>query len=203
MSISLRRCAALAAAGSLAVFLGTPNPAVHLPFVMLAYPAALLLASRTERRSARAGRRAFRRGGGPLLDCRGRAQVRIFSLASGRALFHPARHVRGALGGVFSWIMARVRNVSPWRRAAIAGCVWYLLEWTRGWFGTGFSWLTLSSGLAAWPELVQPLSVLGEYGYSGFLAAAACLACEGLTRLFGGAASARRGSFLRAAPRSC
>ena len=31
---------------------------------------------------------------------------------------------------------------------------------------SGFPWLTLSSGLAAWPVLIQPLSLLGEYGFS-------------------------------------
>lgn len=194
MIISLRRCAALTAAGSLAVFLGTPNPAVHLPFVMLVYPAVLLLASRTGA--------PFRTGWAAGIPGAAAALYWIAVAAHKYGYFPwflaaPCSILLGMYvalwGGVFSWIMARARDVSPWRRAAIAGCVWYLLEWTRGWFGTGFSWLTLSSGLAAWPVLVQPLSVLGEYGYSGFLAAAACLACEGLTRLFGNASSRKAG----------
>ena len=181
MTTSLRTCAALVAAGSLAVFLGTPNPAVHVPLIMLAYPAVLLLASRTGA--------PFRLGWAAGIP--GAAGALYWIAVAARmyggfpwALAAPCSILLGMYvalwGGVFSWIMARMRHVSLWRRSAVAGVVWFLLEWMRGWFGTGFSWLTLSSGLAAWPVLMQPLSVLGEYGYSGLLAGAACLACEGL-----------------------
>ena len=47
MRTSLRVCSLLTLAGSAGIFLGTPNPAVHLPLIMLFYPAALYLAART------------------------------------------------------------------------------------------------------------------------------------------------------------
>ena len=184
MSTSLRTCALLSAAGSLSVFLGTPNPVIHLPLIMMVYPAVLLLASRTD---------------SPFRTCWCAA---IPGAAGALYWIAVAAHMYGSFpwilaapcsillgmyvalwGGFFSWIMARTREFSPWRRCAFAGVLWFLLEWIRGWFGTGFSWLTLSSGLAAWPVLIQPLSLLGEYGYSGLLAATACLACEGLIHI--------------------
>lgn len=185
MSISLRTCVLLVAAGSLSVFWGTPNPVMHLPLVMLVYPAVLLLASHTGA--------PFRLGW-----CAGipGAAAALYWIAVAARMYGsfpwflaaPCSILLGMYvalwGGIFSWIMARTRALSLWRRCAFAGVLWFLLEWTRGWFGTGFSWLTLSSGLAAWPVLIQPLSLLGEYGFSGLLATVACLACEGAMRLF-------------------
>ena len=122
MIISLRRCAALTAAGSLAVFLGTPNPTVHLPFVMLVYPAVLLLASRTEA--------PFRTGWAAGIPGAAAALYWIAVAAHKYGYFPwllaaPCSILLGMYvalwGGVFSWIMARARDVSPWRRAAIAG----------------------------------------------------------------------------------
>lgn len=180
MSFSLRTGAVLVAAGSLSVFLGTPNPVVHLPLIILIYPAVLCLASRTTA--------PFRTGW-----CAGipGAAAALYWIAVAAHMYGDFPWVLAApcsillgmyvalWGGLFSWIMARTLSLSSWRRCALAGVLWFLLEWTRGWFGTGFSWLTLSSGLAAWPVLIQPLSLLGEYGFSGVLASAACLACEG------------------------
>ncbi|WP_295638206.1 apolipoprotein N-acyltransferase [uncultured Mailhella sp.] len=184
MNFSLRTCVLLVAAGSLSVFLGTPNPVIHLPLIILIYPAVICLASRTAA--------PFRTGW-----CAGipGAAAALYWIAVAAHMYGDFPWVLAApcsillgmyvalWGGMFSWIMARTLSLSPWRRCALAGVLWFLLEWTRGWFGTGFSWLTLSSGLAAWPVLIQPLSLLGEYAYSGVLAAAACIVCEGIMRL--------------------
>lgn len=180
MRTSLRVCSLLTLAGSAGIFLGTPNPAVHLPLIMLFYPAALYLAARTGA--------PFRTGW--IVGIPGAAAALYWIAVAAHMygnfswlLAAPCSILLGMYvalwGGFFSWIVARLGALAPWRRCAAAGALWFLLEWTRGWFGTGFSWLTLSSGLAAWPALIQPLSALGEYGFSGLLAAAACFACEG------------------------
>lgn len=183
MTFSLRSCV-LCAAASLALFLGTPNPFMHLPLVMLGYPAALYLASQ--------GRASFRTGW-----CAGipgaAAALYWIAVAAHKygyfpwALAAPCSILLGMYvalwGGVFAWGVARLGALSVWRRCAAAGVLWFLLEWVRGWFGTGFPWLTLSSGLAAWPVLIQSLSVFGEYAFSGILAFSACLACEGILAL--------------------
>lgn len=196
MKRSLHVCLLLILTGSTGIFLGTPNPAGHLPFVMLLYPAALYVASRTES--------PFRTGWSVGIPGAAAALYWIAVAAHMYGNFPwplavPCSVLLGAYvalwGGLFSFLMARLRPLAPWRRCAAAGVLWFLLEWARGWFGTGFSWLTLSSGLAAWPVLVQPLSLLGEYGYSGLLAAAACLACEAV---FPSDASRRKGLLLAA-----
>ncbi len=198
MTFSLRS-GMLCAAASLSLFLGTPNPFVHLPLIVLGYPAALYLAAQ--------GGAPFRTGW-----CAGipGAAAALYWIAVAAheygyfpwALAVPCSMLLGMYvalwGGLFAWGVARLSALSPWRRCAAAGVLWFLLEWVRGWFGTGFPWLTLSSGLAAWPVLMQPLSVLGEYAFSGLLAAAACLACEGLPALRKGGGFQRGGAALLA-----
>ena len=174
-------CAALVVCGSLGLFLGTANPFFHVPGAVLVYPACLLLASR--------GRHPFRLGW-----C-----VGIPGAAGALYWIAVAAHMYGGFpwllaapcsillgmyvalwGGLFCFCASRLLGLPAWKRSLALGLLWFLLEWTRGWFCTGFSWLTLSSGLAAWPVLMQPLSVLGEYGYSGLLAAVTFLLCEGV-----------------------
>lgn len=173
-------CAALVVCGSLGLFLGTANPFFHVPGAVLVYPACLLLASR--------GRHPFRLGW-----C-----VGIPGAAGALYWIAVAAHMYGGFpwllaapcsillgmyvalwGGLFCFCASRLLGLPAWKRSLALGLLWFLLEWTRGWFCTGFSWLTLSSGLAAWPVLMQPLSVLGEYGYSGLLATVTFLLCEG------------------------
>ncbi len=193
MTFFLPRCALLVVVGSLAVFLGTPNPVCHLPFLMLLYPACLCVAARSGI--------PFRLGW--CIGIPGAAAALYWIAVAAHMyggflwlLAAPCSILLGMYvalwGGLFAWGLARLGTLGPWRRCAAAGLFWFLLEWTRGWFGTGFPWLTLSSGLAAWPFLIQPVSVLGEYGFSGLLAAVACLLCEaGL--LFRGGKARREG----------
>lgn len=186
MTFSRLFCAVLVVAGSLGLFLGTPNPVFHVPGAVLVYPACLFLAAESGI--------PFRLGW-----C-----VGIPGAAAALYWIAVAAHMYGAFpwllaapcslllgtyvalwGGLFCLCASRLSGLSPWRRIPALGLVWFLLEWTRGWFCTGFSWLTLSSGLAAWPLLVQPLSLVGEYGYSGMLAVLAFLFCEGFLLLAG------------------
>lgn len=78
----------------------------------------------------------------------------------------------------------------PWRRALALGLCWYLLEWIRGWFGTGFPWLSLASAFAPWPVMLQGASVVGVYGLGGVLVGLLALALE--DALDGGFARALR-----------
>ncbi len=170
------------AIGSLGLFLGVANSVLHIPFAILLYPAALYV-------FARRSHAPFRMGW--LAGIPGSA-LSLFWIAVAAHLYGgfpwllaaPCSVLLGIYvalwGGFFSWLMARRRAWPLWRRCLVAGLLWSFLEWVRGWFGTGFPWLGLSSGLAAWPVFMQPLSVLGAYAYSGFLAAVACLSCEAL-----------------------
>ena len=41
------------------------------------------------------------------------------------------------------WTIATLRDGSPWQFIAIAPATWVFLEWLRGWFLSGFPWMTL------------------------------------------------------------
>ena len=66
------------------------------------------------------------------------------------------------------WVIASLAGRRPWRLALVAPAVWALVEWLRGWFLSGFPWLSLGYGqidspLAGWAP------VLGVYGVSWML----------------------------------
>ncbi len=66
------------------------------------------------------------------------------------------------------WLMARLSEGDPWRLLICAPAVWVVIEWLRGWFLSGFPWLSLGysqidSSLAGWAPL------LGVYGVSWVL----------------------------------
>lgn len=175
----------LVCAGSLGLFFGTANHILHLPYLILLYPFALCAA-------AHRSPSPFRLGW--LIGLPGASAAMYWIAVAVHTYGHfpwtlavPCSVVLGMFvslwGGLFAWAMARMRGLSVWRRGAAAVVLWYLLEWTRGWFGTGFPWLTLSSGFAEWPVLLQPLCLVGGYGWSGLLAGAAFLlyeACSGM-----------------------
>lgn len=63
------------------------------------------------------------------------------------------------------WLTAVLAAGRPWRLVAVAPAAWVAVEWFRGWFLTGFPWLSLGYGqidspLAGWLPLV------GVYGVS-------------------------------------
>lgn len=165
--------------GALGLFLGNANPVLHVPLAALAYPACLGLLAREEY--------PFRRGW--ICGLAGAAAALYWiswavhdyggfpwPLAVPCAVL-PGAWV-GLWGGLFCFCLSRLscaRGFGLLRRALVAGLIWYLLEWTRGWFATGFPWLTLGSAQARWPLLIQGASVIGDYGLSGLMAGLACL----------------------------
>lgn len=66
------------------------------------------------------------------------------------------------------WLMSRLIGGDPMRLIVVGPAVWVLVEWLRGWFLSGFPWLSLGysqvdSPLAGWAPL------LGVYGVSWVL----------------------------------
>ena len=66
------------------------------------------------------------------------------------------------------WLISRLASGEPWRLCAVAPAAWVLVEWARGWFLTGFPWMSLGysqvdSALAGWAPVV------GVYGISALL----------------------------------
>ena len=179
---SLWSFAALMAAASLGLFFGTANTVLHVPYAILLYPAALYVLALRSASPFRTGCCVGLPGASACLYWIAVAAHKYGGFPW--ALAAPCSILLGMYvslwGGLFAWAVARMHDFPVWRRVMAASLLWMLLEWTRGWFCTGFPWLPLSAGLAAWPVLLQPLSVIGTYGYSGLLAGAACLTCEAL-----------------------
>ena len=66
------------------------------------------------------------------------------------------------------WLIATLTGGDQWRFVAVAPAAWVAVEWFRGWFLTGFPWLSVGysqvdSPLAGW------LPLLGVYGVSFLL----------------------------------
>ncbi len=166
--------------GALGLWLGMPNPLVQLPILAVLYPAAL-----------------YRIGFG-VADC---GQALRFGwmcglLGAAACLYWIAIPVHdfggqdwllavccplvmgayvGLYGGVFAAMVQKVRGLPLLRQSIILAIAWYLLEVFRGWFLTGFPWLTLASAFAPWPACIQGASLIGAYGLSGMYAGLACL----------------------------
>lgn len=67
--------------------------------------------------------------------------------------------------GATGWVISRLGNGNMWQFILLAPAVWVFLEWVRGWFLTGFPWMTLG-----YSQIDSPLAgfapLLGVYGLS-------------------------------------
>lgn len=85
------------------------------------------------------------------------------------------------------WIVATLRGTSPWQFVAVAPATWVFLEWLRGWFLSGFPWMTLG-----YSQVDSPLAGfapgIGIFGVSLMLmlsavAVLAAIEASGRTRI--------------------
>lgn len=183
----MKRCI-WTACGAAGLWLGMPNPLFWFPAAALLYPVALLALgiSATSWKSAlRQGWLCGMAGSAaclywiaiPVHDFGGLPWV----LAAPCALLMGA--YVGLYGGLFAALARALRGEPLWRRCLALGAAWYLLEWVRGWFLTGFPWLALASAFTPWTPFIQLASVIGAYGLGGLLAGLSCLGAEGAARL--------------------
>lgn len=67
--------------------------------------------------------------------------------------------------GAVGWLLARFASGGLWQFVLIAPAVWVFSEWLRGWFLSGFPWMTLGYG-----QIDSPLAglapLIGVYGLS-------------------------------------
>lgn len=89
----------------------------------------------------------------------------------------------GLYGGLFAALAHALRGEQAWRKGVALGLGWYLMECFRGWFFTGFPWITLASAFTPWTPVIQLASVIGAYGLGGLLAGLSCLCAEGILRV--------------------
>lgn len=163
-------------AGSFGMWLGIPNALYQIPLAILLYPVALLYAGKE---SAQYEKKAFTLGW--LCGMSG-ASACLYWIAIpihdvGQLpwiLAIPCALLIGAYigiyGGIFAALVCHILqkySFSIWIQSILFGLIWYFLEWFRGWFCSGFPWISLASAFAPWTIFIQATSVLGVYGLSG------------------------------------
>lgn len=74
---------------------------------------------------------------------------------------------------VAMWAAARSSGCAAVRLLLAAPAAWVLAEWVRGWVFTGFPWLSLGDSQAPDGWLAPLAPVLGHFGLSGLIVAAA------------------------------
>jgi apolipoprotein N-acyltransferase len=167
---------------TLGTWLGFANPLLHLPPLVLVFPAglaAIALASRSPRQALVSGWilstsiatlclywvviPIHRYGHIPLilaLPC-------PFILGS----------VLGLHGSLYAFLVHLTKSRLTWPlHVVFAGSLWACLDMIQGFILTGFPWLTLPGALSVWPWAVSSIAFIGTYGLSGVLAALALLA---------------------------
>ncbi len=164
--------------GALGLWLGFPNALLHVPFLVLLYPAALALLGIAAYTQGQSPVQALRHG---WLTGLAGASAALYWLAIPienvgglpLALAIPCAMAMGAYvglyGGMFSlgaYYGQKYLAKAPLRQIILLAVLWYGLEMLRNVAFTGFPWLTLSAAFAPYPLLIQGASVLGAYGLS-------------------------------------
>ena len=176
------RTALLSLGGALGLWLGFPNALLHAPLLVLLYPAALYLLGVEASGKVDALRRGWISGLAgasaalywvalPVYEVGGLPWALAAPCALGIGAYV------GLYGGLFSFGAYLLRALPPLRRALACALLWYLLEVFRGFFLTGFPWLSLATAFVPWPAFIQAASLVGAYALGGWLVwAALCLA---------------------------
>jgi len=158
--------------GAIGLFLGFPNPFVHIPFLVLLYPLALCLLALQASTNSNAFRSGWITG---LLG----ASCSLYWVAiplhnvGGMPWFLaiPCSIILGIYIGLYGGIFCLAAKALKHHNALVYGIelgfIWYFLEIIRGTFLTGFPWLTLSAAFVPWPVFMQLASIVGAYALSG------------------------------------
>lgn len=167
-----------------ALFFGSPNPFIHLPLLILAYPASLFLIARLSKDTKSAFILSW------LSSTLG-ASLSMYWLAIPvhEYAYFPwilAFPIPVCMGiyialyaGIFVYLVRKVEVLSETGKVCFTFFAWFFLEWLRSWFLSGFTWLSLSASLASFPVLIQGVSLIGMHGLSAVFA---CIACALVSR---------------------
>ncbi|MCL2122981.1 MAG: apolipoprotein N-acyltransferase [Desulfovibrionaceae bacterium] len=180
--------------GAAGLFLGFPNPFLHLPVLTLMYPAALAFLGECAPSPASALRRGWLTGlvgasaalywlAIPIYEVGGLPWMLAIPCALSIGAYV------GLYGGLFALLARKLRVYPALVRCCALTLCWFLLEELRGFLFTGFPWLTLASAFAPWTPVIQGAAVVGSYGLGGLLAGTACLLAHGFRHrscLYGG-----------------
>ena len=171
--------------GSLGLWLGMPNPLVQLPLLALIYPASLYHIGTSASDWKQALRFGWVCGLVAASACLYWIAIPVHDFGGvpwGLAV--PCPLLMGAYvglyGGLFAVFSHLFQSLPLVRRSVLLGLIWYLLEVFRGWFLSGFPWLSLASAFAPWPAFIQGASLVGAYGLGGLYAGMVCLVAGSL-----------------------
>ncbi len=163
------------------LFLGTANPILHIPLLSLGYPACLYhlaLKSTTSKHALFVGWLA-----GVLAStlCVYWLVIPVhvygnFPLLLALPIPLVFGFIHGLYAALFCYIMFRAKKCEAPEALLILFTffAWFFVEWVRSWFLTGFTWLNLAAANAAFPYLIQGVSILGMMGLSALYAMIGC-----------------------------
>ena len=164
--------------GALALFLGHPNPVLHVPGLVLLAPLCLYHMGTEQRGLTATFVPAWLMGGlGYGLCLYWLYQPMTYVGQIPLFLVIPCITMLGLYLGLFTGVAALcIRIFYRQFRAGIWGRLFVVpifsalafggLEIMVAWLFTGFPWLTLSPAFAPWPVFIQGASVVGVYGLS-------------------------------------
>ncbi|UZP68200.1 apolipoprotein N-acyltransferase [Desulfovibrio mangrovi] len=169
---------------ALGLFLGMANQLFQLPPLALLFPAVLYGFGSGEASPASVFRKALFSGILGYTACIYWVAVPLEEQAGIHwALAFPAPALLATYlalyAGLFALGIRLMRDrLSPVLLAVFAGLLWGTLELLRGTLFTGFPWAVLAAAFVPWPELLQPVSLMGSYAYSGILVMVVALLLE-------------------------
>ncbi|WP_051261201.1 apolipoprotein N-acyltransferase [Desulfovibrio inopinatus] len=160
---------------ALGAFLGFANPVLHIPGMVLLFPAGLIwigTRAATPKKAFYAGLYAGWLGAIGVLYWTVVPVHYYGNVPWILALPCPVvlGFVMGLYSAFFAWFLRLTADRhGPFAQAVYAGCLWATIEWARGILLTGFPWMSMASGLAAWPVAIQAVSIVGAFGLAGIL----------------------------------
>lgn len=173
---------AVATLTTLLTWLGFANPLLHLPPLVLAFPAGLAVIALTSGSPRQALTWGWILGTAVATTCLYWIVIPVHRYGHiPLILALPCPFILGSIlglhGSVYAFLLCLTKHrLSYPLHALFAGSLWACLDMIQGWMLTGFPWLTLPSAISLWPWAVSSVAFIGTYGLSGILAALAFLA---------------------------
>ncbi len=164
------------------LFLGTANPLLHIPLICLGYPACLYLIAIHAKTAKSAFYYSWLAGSLASALCVYWLVIPVhvyghFPLLLALPIPLVFGFIHGIYAALFTFLMYKIKDIKKIREyelILLSFFAWFFVEWLRSWFLTGFTWLNLVSANAAFPVLIQGVSLIGMQGLSAVFALIAC-----------------------------
>ena len=177
-------------AGALGIFLGAPNPVLHMPFLSLVLPIAIFSICNGTKKRKQALRSSWFIGflGYSLAlywlyyPLHFVGQLPVLLTIPCILLMGSFLGLYTCMAGLCFWNLQKFFLRTPKYKfinglafAIFGGLSFGGIEVLTGWLFTGFPWFPISTAFSFWPAMVQLASVLGTFGLSAIYVCAALL----------------------------